>query len=250
MRSGPRRRPLGWAEGKPEPADRLQDGANAAFRSVRQPGRPTGPAERCGGRPVGFGAPASLLAHPVRSAGVVLCVCCRCFCRLSFCVAQSLMAAAGGFVGSLAASAGRRTSGRRLRAAAGRTGREVPAGPDEAGLAAASGSDRLCGLRPLGWRRKAVPGDRDAGQAGGTAEVPLWPDSGRLGMHSRQAGRYRPQRRRRLALRCRWDGAWRRFLRWRRRNCCAAMPRAHPSSRVAVSTQVVWRTSNERACPE
>ena len=170
MRSGPRRRPLGWAEGKPEPADRLQDGANAAFRSVRQPGRPTGPVERCGGRPVGFGAPGSLLAHPVRSAGVVLCVCCRCFCRLSFCVAQSLMAAAGGFVGSLAASAGRRTSGRRLRAAAGRTGREVPAGPGEAGLAAAGGSDRLCGLRPLGWRRKAVPGDRDAGQAGGTAE--------------------------------------------------------------------------------
>ena len=34
---------------------------------------------------------------------------------------QPLVAAVGGFVGSLAASAGRRTSGRRLRAAAGRT---------------------------------------------------------------------------------------------------------------------------------
>ena len=238
VRSGPRRRPLGWAEGKPEPADRLQDGANAAFRSVRQPGRPTGPAERCGGRPVGFGAPASLLAHPVRSAGVVLCVCCRCFCRLSFCVAQSLMAAAGGFVGSLAASAGRWTSGRRLRAAAGRTGREVPAGPGEAGLAAAGGSDRLCGLRPLGWRRKAVPGDRDAGQAGGTAEVPVRADAGRLRMHSRPAGWYRPQRRRRLAVRRQVRGLGWRFLGWRRRNWCAAIPLHHAGHGRCVCASV------------
>ena len=223
VRSGPRRRPLGWAEGQPEPADRLPGGANAAIRSVRHPGRPTGPTERCGGRPVGSGAPASLRSHPVRSTGAVLCSCCRCFSRLSFCVARSLVAVVGDSVGALTAGAGRWAGGRRLRAAAGCTGQEVPAGPGEAGSAAAGGSDRLCGLRRPNGRRKAVPGGRDTMQAAGTAEVPVRPDAGRLGMHSGLAGRYPPQRRRRLAVRRQVRGLGWRFRQQRQRNWCAAI---------------------------
>ena len=90
--------------------------------------------------------------------------------------------------------------------------------------AGADGSDRFCGLRPPDWRRKAAPAAQDTGQGRGTAEVPLRPGAGRPGVHSRPAGRYRPHRRRRLAQRRQRGGAWRRFLRRRRRNWCAAIP--------------------------
>ena len=90
--------------------------------------------------------------------------------------------------------------------------------------AGADGSDRFCGLWPPDWRQKAAPVGQDTGQGGGTAEVPLRPDAGRLGVHSRPASGYRPHRRRRLAQRRQQGGAWRRFLQRRRRNWCAVTP--------------------------
>jgi hypothetical protein len=49
----------------------------------------------------------------------------------------------------------------------------VPASPAEAGSAAAGRDDRFFGLRWQNGRRKAGPGRQDAGQAGGTAVVPV-----------------------------------------------------------------------------
>ena len=49
----------------------------------------------------------------------------------------------------------------------------MPASPGEAGSVAASRIDRFFGLRRQNGRRKAGPGRQDAGQAGGTAVVPV-----------------------------------------------------------------------------
>ena len=49
----------------------------------------------------------------------------------------------------------------------------MPASPAEAGSAAAGRDDRFFGLWRQNGRRKAGPGRQDAGQADGTAVVPV-----------------------------------------------------------------------------
>ena len=76
-------------------------------------------------------------------------------------------------VGALTAGAGQRVGGLRRRLVASWTGPKVPASPGEAGSVAASRDDRFFGLRRQNGRRKAGPGRQDAGQADGTAVVPV-----------------------------------------------------------------------------
>ena len=163
VRSGSRRRSLGWVEGQPEPADRLPGGANAAFRLVRHPGRPTGPAERCGGRPVGSGAPDSGFSPPVSLCArrclswpplLLLAVSARCSVCLGCC------GRACGCTGGRCRSDGRRTSapaGSRLHRpkSAGQPGRGRSGGgpPDRAFLRSPA-----AGRAPEGWSRP--PGRR------------------------------------------------------------------------------------------
>ena len=56
------------------------------------------------------------------------------------------------------------------------------AGPGEADPASAGRIERFFGLRRQHGRQKAVPAAWDAGQAGGIAEVPVWPHAGRPGI--------------------------------------------------------------------
>ena len=134
-----------------------------------------------------WGRAAPLLAHTPCSApchGVVSPFWCRCFFAVGClqepaCLGRlrtllwSVLAVLVVPVGALTAGAGQRVGGLRRRLVAGWTGRKVPASPAEAGSAAAGRDDRFFGLRRQNGRRKAGPGRQDAGQADGTAVVPV-----------------------------------------------------------------------------
>ena len=156
-----------------------------------------------------------------------MCVGRRCFSWLSSRAARPVLAVLVVPVDALTAGAGPRTIGLRRRLVVGRTCRKVPVGPGEAGPAAAGGDDRFSGLRRQNGRQKAGLDRQDAGQAGGTAEVPVRLDAGQKKNYSRPAWRYGLRRRRRLAVRRRIGGLWWRLGRRRRRNRCAGMRRHH-----------------------
>ena len=189
-------------------------------------GRPDGLGDRSGRRSgAEAGRPALVRRHlfaPLGESAQALF--CGPFCRfllwLFALVPLALVAADDVFVCVLKGGCGRRFGARRLETVGGHTGPKVPAGPAKRPIRPPTRCGCFFGLRGQHQRREAAPGRREAGEAGGTVEVPVRPDAGQHGIYSGPVGRHRHGGSGGWRCDARCVAVWWPFGRRRQRNWC------------------------------